>query len=147
MTQTTNLAKGPQPLNGIGRQLQSRVTSGLTNASIFSTLWLGLFADIFSPKMLKIAQECFDSGSIFTEWAVRLINSIHKTSGTPTVDRLRPMALQDVKKKWLMNGGRNLPTAHTPPQGWMRQRTSNDQPHLGSKVRMARYVMWASRKL
>ena len=34
---------------------------------------------------------------------MRLIDSIRKSTGTPSVGRLRPIALQDVKKKWIMN--------------------------------------------
>ena len=61
------------------------------------------FSDIFVPRMFEVASECFESGSIFPDWAVGLINSIPKSTGTPSVGRLRPIALQDVKKKWIMN--------------------------------------------
>ena len=61
------------------------------------------FSDIFVPRMFEVASECFESGSIFPDWAIELINSILKSTGTPSVGRLRPIALQDVKKKWIMN--------------------------------------------
>ena len=61
------------------------------------------FPDIFVPRMFEVASKCFESGSIFPDWAVGLINSIPKSTGTPSVGRLRPIALQDVKKKWIMN--------------------------------------------
>ena len=57
-----------------------------------------VYAEVFIPRMLGITQECFESGSILPDLAVGLINSIPKTTGVATVNKLRPIVLQDVKK-------------------------------------------------
>ena len=60
------------------------------------------FAKVFSPAMLEIAQHCFTHGTFFEDWGLGIINSIPKVAGSCVIAKLRPIALQAVKKKWLM---------------------------------------------
>ena len=60
------------------------------------------FAEVFSPAMLEIAQHCFTDGTFFEDWGLGIINSIPKVAGSCVIAKLRPIALQAVKKKWLM---------------------------------------------
>ena len=60
------------------------------------------FAEVFSPAMLQIARHCFTHGTFFEDWGLGIINSIPKVAGSCVNAKLRPIALQAVKKKWLM---------------------------------------------
>ena len=60
------------------------------------------FAAMFSSAMLAIAQHCFTQGSFFEDWGLGILNSITKVAGSCAIAKLRPIALQAVKKKWLM---------------------------------------------
>ena len=60
------------------------------------------FTTVFSPAMLAIAQHCFTQGTFFEDWGLGIINSIPKVAGSCAIAKLKPIALQAVKKKWLM---------------------------------------------
>jgi hypothetical protein len=47
-------------------------------------------------------QEAFREGKLPNGWELGLINGIPKTAGPAAVDKLRPIALQDIKKKCFM---------------------------------------------
>ena len=59
------------------------------------------FAEVFAPAMLQVAKHCFRTSTFFDNWGVGIINSIPKVAGTCMITKLRPIALQEVKKKWL----------------------------------------------
>ena len=52
------------------------------------------FPELFCPRMFSIAEEVFSTRQIYLDW-VRV--------RTAEVTKLRPIALQDVEKKWLIN--------------------------------------------
>ena len=52
--------------------------------------------------MFRIAEHCFTTGIFYDDWGVGIINNIPKVAGTCVIAKLRPIALQAVKKKWLM---------------------------------------------
>ena len=68
------------------------------SADIYTTDW-----EFFQPLMFEIAQDSFSQGSLPPLWDLGLINCIPKAAGLMMVSKLRPIALQDIKKKWLMN--------------------------------------------
>ena len=53
--------------------------------------------------MHEIAQSSLSNGHLPPGWEMGLINCIPKSVGLATVSKVRPIALQDVKKKWIMN--------------------------------------------
>ena len=60
------------------------------------------FAEVFAPAMLQVAKHCFHIGIFYDDWGMGIINSIPKVAGTCMITKLRPITLQEVKKKWLM---------------------------------------------
>ena len=62
-----------------------------------------VFQDLFVPRMMELARGAFESGSLPEGWEIGLTSCIPKSAGAATINRVRPMALQNVKKKLLMN--------------------------------------------
>ena len=60
------------------------------------------FREFFEPLMFQLCDTAFNSGSLPEGWETGLINIIPKAAGLASIDKLRPNALQNVKKKWLM---------------------------------------------
>ena len=60
------------------------------------------FRKFFEPLMFQLCDTAFNSGSLPAGWETGLINMIPKAAGLASIDKLRPIALQNVKKKWLM---------------------------------------------
>ena len=60
------------------------------------------FREFFQPLMLQLCDAAFNSGSLPEGWETGLINMIPKAAGLASSDKLRPIALQNVSKKWLM---------------------------------------------
>ena len=60
------------------------------------------FREFFEPLMFQLCDIAFNSGSLPEGWETGLINMIPKAAGLASIDKLRPIALQNVKKKWLM---------------------------------------------
>ena len=68
----------------------------------FSTNIYLAFQDQFVDHMHDLVQEAFREGKLPNGWELGLINCIPKTAGPAAIDKLRPIALQDIKKKWFM---------------------------------------------
>ena len=60
------------------------------------------FRSFFEPLMLQICNMSFNSGMLPDGWEPRLIDMIPKAAGLAAVSKLRPIALQNVEKKWMM---------------------------------------------
>ena len=61
------------------------------------------FHSFFIPPMMEISHHAFTIGEPPARWELGLINCNRKALGLAAVSKLRPIALQDVKKKWIMN--------------------------------------------
>ena len=59
--------------------------------------------NFFIPIMTEFSQQAFTTGRLPWEWELGLINYIPKASRLAAVSKPRHIALQDVKKKWVMN--------------------------------------------
>ena len=51
----------------------------------------------------KLSSSAFTSGALPEGWELGLINCIPKSAGAAAITRLHPLALQNVKKKWVVN--------------------------------------------
>ena len=60
------------------------------------------FHEFFSVGMLEILQHAQEDGNFPEAWNKGLIKCIPKTAAASTVENLRPIALQQLKKKWFM---------------------------------------------
>ena len=61
------------------------------------------FQGLFVPTMMEISSPAFTSGALSKGWELGLINCIPKSAGAAAITRLHPIALQNVKKIWVMN--------------------------------------------
>ena len=60
------------------------------------------FDKFFSARMLEILRQAQEDGLFPEDWNKGIIRCIPKTAGAATVEKLRPIALQQLKKKWFM---------------------------------------------
>ena len=60
------------------------------------------FAEFFLERMEEVMLELENGGSLPAEWTLALVRPIPKTAGAIGVQDQRPIALQQVKTKWLM---------------------------------------------
>ena len=58
--------------------------------------------EFFSERMLEILQQAQEDGHFPEAWNKGPISCIPKIAGASTVEKLRPIALQQLKKKWFM---------------------------------------------
>ena len=72
------------------------------------------FFEAFSSTIFQIAKHCFTTCCIDDNWGMGIINSIPKVAGTCASAKLRPIALQAVKKKAHDHSLHSGRTANTP---------------------------------
>ena len=60
------------------------------------------FHEFFSARMLEILRHAQEDGLFPEAWNKSIIRCIPKTGGAATVEKLHPIALQQLKKKWFM---------------------------------------------
>ena len=71
------------------------------NDGFSTSIYLAL-QDLFVDHMHDLVQVAFEEGELSSGWELGLINCNPKTAGPAAVDKLRPIALQDIKKKWFV---------------------------------------------
>ena len=64
---------------------------------------LKAFSSVFVPKMLGSIKDFLEVGEVPKSWTDGIVTHIPKDSGMPVVMRLRPIALQTRRQKWLTN--------------------------------------------
>ena len=62
-----------------------------------------VFAEQFVPRMHELLEHCLNEGCLPKGWEHGLLNCIPTLAGMALINKLRPIASQDVKMKWMMN--------------------------------------------
>ena len=75
-----------------------RSNGSTTTSHQGTTEWERVYISVFSPAMLQIAQHCVTHGTFFEDLGLGIINSVPKVAGSCVIAKLRPIALQAVKK-------------------------------------------------
>ena len=101
------------------------------------------FHAFFSVRMIEILRHAREDGNFTEAWNKGLIKCIPKTARASTVEKLHPIALQQLKKKWFMTAllmqVEDILRQITPlpPNRWGASTTStNAAPLLGGHRRM-----------
>ena len=67
----------------------------------YSTRIYSAFQNLFIDQMLQIVENSLQPGKLPEGWDLGIIDNIPKTAGPATISKLRPIALQDIKKNGL----------------------------------------------
>ena len=92
----------PLSMDLVQEALKRQVPGASPSIDVFALNIYQEFHEFFSPHMLDILRHAQEDGLFPEAWNKGIIRCIPKTAGASTFEKLRPIALQQLKKNWFM---------------------------------------------